>query len=508
MSSSSGPDADPPFWKGRPGQLLLVLAALTVAALAVLLLRPDDATCAEGVEEVGEGEDRQCVGLTDGSHVFHDELKQVSEEIAAENAEVVREDDGDGSSYVSVVYLMSLSPQQGDTNTIETIRHELEGAFLAQHRANHGQAVSQRPRIRLLLGHTGATGEQREHTVDHIIEQRDEQRITAAVGLGTSQDFTPDTVQKLTDADIPSFGSVLTSDSLAGTRGLVRVAPPNADQAAAAVQFLSQEQYRDARVLIIQDVNGRDEYTRTLAQEFAERFPASRMVDGEPFQYDSSRPDIATYFGNQSANLCLRDPDVIYYSGRSRDLPDLLAPLKNRQCNDRTLTVLSGDDASQATQQPGFDEVQDALRTGNIELVYTGLAHPDMWEEAPEYFGGDAVAAFARGGDYDRFFNTDTLHDGQAIMAYDAVTTAVRAIRLAGDFQDVTASDVFQTLTSLNGANAVPGASGWISLRNDGSPENKAIPIIRIDKEGRLTTETVTSASGTPYVPELAAPEP
>ncbi|MDT0447063.1 ABC transporter substrate-binding protein [Streptomyces johnsoniae] len=508
MSSPSGPDADPPFLKGLPGRLLLVLAALTVAAVAVLLLRPDDPTCAEGVEKVGEGDDRQCVGLTDGSHAFHEGLAHVSEEIAAENAWVDDqvEAGNDGASYASVVYLMPLAPQPNDSNTIETIRHELEGAFTAQHRANHEESDGS-SLIKLLLAHTGATEEQQRHTVEQVVEQRDGQRIVAVAGLGTSLDSTEWIVEELTKADIPSFGSVLTSDSLADTPGLVRVAPPNADQAAAAVRYLSQEEHRDKEVLIIQDVNENDPYTRTLAREFAARFPAPRLVDGEPFEYDSSHTDIATYFSIQSANLCLSDPDVIYYAGRSRDLPDLLAPLKNRQCNDKTLTVLSGDDTSQATQQDGFDEVQSALRTGNIELVYTGLAHPDMWEEAPEYFDEDAIAAFADDGDYDRRFSNDTLHDGQAIMGYDAVRAAVRAITTAGGGRDVTSSDVFQMLTSLRGANAVPGASGWISLHNDGSPENKAIPIIRIDQEGHLTIRTITSASGTPYIPELATPE-
>ncbi|ARQ69625.1 ABC transporter substrate-binding protein [Streptomyces marincola] len=507
MSSSTGPDTDPPFLTGRAGRLLLILAVLGGVAAAVLLLRPEDTTCAEGVEEVGQGEARQCVGVTDGGHVFHERLSGVSGLIERENARVVREAADGGTPYATIVYLMSLSPGAGDSNTIETVKHEIEGAYTAQHRANHESVAGGSPHIRLLLGHVGDTEEQRRHTLDHIVSRRDAERVVAVVGLGTSLTSTEETVRTLTDADIPSFGAVLTSDSLANEPGLVRVAPPNADQAAAAVQFLSEGRYRDARVLIIQDVNEDDQYTRTLAREFAERFPAARVVDGEPFEYDSSRTDIATYFSIQSANLCLRDPDVIYYAGRSRDLPDLLAPLTNRQCNDEPLTVLSGDDSSQATQQERFDEVRNALRTGNIELVYTGLAHPGMWEAAPEFFDADAVAAFAPGGAHSERFPSSSLTDGQAIMGHDVVRTAVRAVRTAGGGGNVASSDVFQMLTSLNGANAVPGASGWISLRNDGSPEAKAIPVIRVDRDGHLTTLTVTSATGTPYTPELAARE-
>ncbi|RBM18708.1 hypothetical protein [Streptomyces sp. PT12] len=186
-------------------------------------------------------------------------------------------------------------------------------------------------------------------------------------------------------------------------------------------------------------------------------------------------------------------------AGRGRDLPDLLAPLKGRPC-DGEVTVLSGDDLSQATQQEGFDEVVAALRDGDIDLVYTGLAHSGAWEAAEEYFDPDATAVFRDGGTYVTTFSDQGLGDGQAIMGYDVVRTAVKAIRATGNARDVVASDVFQQLTSRNDRNAIPGASGYIFLRNDGSPDRKAIPVIRVDESGQLTTEAVLAAEGEPFV--------
>ncbi|MFE6618054.1 hypothetical protein [Streptomyces sp. NPDC057740] len=42
------------------------------------------------------------------------------------------------------------------------------------------------------------------------------------------------------------------------------------------------------------------------------------------------------------------------------------------------------------------------------------------------------------------------------------------------------------------------GASGWIALGADGAPEGKAIPVLRITRDGRTTAAAVTSAEGRP----------
>ncbi|WP_282791429.1 hypothetical protein [Streptomyces sp. CC224B] len=49
------------------------------------------------------------------------------------------------------------------------------------------------------------------------------------------------------------------------------------------------------------------------------------------------------------------------------------------------MTVLSGDDTVMATRTDGFGsaELTATLRTGRIDLVHTGLAHPGAWDAAP-----------------------------------------------------------------------------------------------------------------------------
>ncbi|AXG78669.1 ABC transporter substrate-binding protein [Streptomyces paludis] len=506
------PDANPPVPRWRFAALGAVVLLL-LGGGAFWLFRPESTDCAEGVRRVEAGNATRCVGLTDGSYPFTKDLRTVFRLVEKENRQVTEEAaQPGGTPYVSVVYLMGMSPRPGDSKNTESVRHELEGAYTAQYEANHRRAQGRTPRIRLLLGDTGSRPEQRAYTLEQIRARLDRDRIVAVAGAGTSLGGTREMVARLNSWDIASFGSVLTSDVLEKSAGLVRVAPPNADQAAAAVRYLSREEYAGSKVLIVKDSNNDDLYTKTLAEKFGAGFPEPRLAAPEPMQYDSSKTQLATYFSNQMPNLCLERPDVVYFAGRGRDLPDFLAPLSERQCSGSPLMVLSGDDTSQVLQADGFNEVKQSLRKGNIRLVFTGLAHPGAWDLAPRFFDPNAIGPFLPDGTFRTTFRDDKLDDGQAIMGHDAVRTAVKAIRkavpLENSDQRIERKDVMQNLSLLYDANAVAGASGWISLKNNGSPRDKAIPLIEIDGTGSTKTIAVVSGgdAGTPYLPKSAGP--
>ncbi|GAA0449953.1 ABC transporter substrate-binding protein [Streptomyces olivaceiscleroticus] len=500
------PDDDVPIPRWRYVAALLA-ALLLVGGGIIWIAQPESTDCAENVKKIEAAGSTRCVGLTDGSYAFTDDLRNVYGLIEKENRRVTAEAaERDGRPYVSIVYLLGMKPGKGDSNTTESVRHEVEGAYTAQYEVNHGRGHGQTPQIKLLLGDTGDQKAQRDFTLDRIKARRGPDRIVAAAGLGTSLTGTNAMISKLNDLDIAAFGSVITADELEKNDGLVRVAAPNADEAAAAVQFLTKKHGKD-KVLIVQDANKNDLYTKTLASRFAALLPKNRLAAPEPMQYDSSKSQLATYFNNQMPNLCLDPPGVVYFAGRGRDLPDFLAPLANRRCKSaREITVLSGDDASQAAQAEGFGDVKQALRNGNIRLLFTGLAHPGAWAKAPQAFDKNAIVPFQEGGTFTRTFKDDTLDDGQAIMGYDAVLTAVTTIRksvhLENSHQEIERDAVLQMLRTINGANAVPGASGWISLQNNGSPERKAIPIIEIDSAGTTRSISVSANTGKPYASE------
>ena len=517
----------------RPGRTL----AVALAVLAALLV-PGDASrslsggatralsggssrsssagthCAAGLRGIGKGRTRSCVGLLDDAAAVTGLLRSSSrplapelKRIAAENRRVVEAAAKPGGRpFVSVVYLTPITAEYGGTALMESVGHDLEGAYLAQRRANQEQDTTAGARIRVLFAQTGGTAQQRDYTVGQVLGHRSAQRIVAAVGLGGSTASSQDMVGELTAGGLPSFASVFTADSWAGTPGLVRVAPANADQAAAAVRFLSTGERARARILIVQDAATGDQYTSTLATQFRNRVPARRLVDPEPILFDSSRPGLTDVFRAQLDKVCQLRSDVIYFAGRGTSLPPFLTALADRPCHGRRLTVLSGDDAMMVRHTEGFDahELAETLGATGIDLIYTGLAHPGAWDVAPEAFDEEAVAPF-RDGTFGAAFPHSSLEDGRAIMMYDALLTAARAVRKTPARSDPTATDVYRTLTKLRDDQDLPGASGWITIGRDGGPQDKAIPILRIDPTGRTTTIEVTSADGTPEDPFQAS---
>lgn len=501
-SAGNADDAGPwdpprPWWRGWRGVTALVAVLALLGGGLYALLKPPGTGCATGVAR--RGPDHSCAGLTDGGFAFTADLAPLSTLIRTENQRVLdTAAKPGGAPWVSVVYLLPMVPGEDSTNTADSIRHELEGAYTAQWEANHTHSQGDSPQIRLLLANPGGSDEQRTYALTQIEAQRTAQHIVAVAGLGTSTAATRASILRLTQENIAAFGSVITADDLSDIPGLVRVAPPNADEAVAAAAFLAKAT-PGAKVLLVEDRRAGDLYSSTLADEFSKSYPAGQLIP-EPMDYDSSKSDVSTYFTKQMANVCLDQPDVVFFAGRGVDLPRFLAPLAQRNCAaQKPLTVISGDDASQVEQSAGIDEVKDALRLGKIRLLYTALAHPDAWTESPQSYSPTAIAPFLGGGEFVTAFPHESLADGQAIMGHDAVLTAVTAIRAAASGGDqVSGSDVMQMLTALNGAGTVPGASGLISLDKHGNPVNKAIPIVELTPDGQVNTVAVSSRTGTP----------
>ncbi|MBP2049720.1 putative Ser/Thr protein kinase [Streptomyces griseochromogenes] len=499
------------------------VAPLAVLCVLALLLLVGDVSrsapsavlpCADGLSALGEGHMRRCVGLL-AANASAAGLRRSSsrvaapvlERIAAENRRVVTAAAKPGGRpYVSMVYLTPITEEFDGSASMESVRRDLEGAYPAQVRANgrltdvHADASTYRgPPVRVLFGQTGGTAGQREHTVRQVLGARRAERIVAALGLGGSTASSQDMVEELTAGGLPAFGSVLTADSWAAVPGLARVAPANADQAAAAVRHLSTGALARARVLFVQDIAPGDQYTSTLAEQFRARMPAGRMVRAEPTLFDSSRPGLTDTFRTELADVCRVKPDVVYFAGRGTSLPDLLTVLAARPCPDHRITVMSGDDTLMVWHAKGFGphELAGILGRGGIDLVYTGLAHPGAWDVAPDDFDPDLVAPF-RDGTFAHSFPHSDLDDGRAIMMHDALLTAARAVQETPAVPDPTVADVYRTLSRLRKTGPLPGASGWIAIGNDGAPKDKAIPVLRITPDGRTTAITVTSADGTP----------
>lgn len=465
------------------------------------------------------------VRVSDGSTVLNNELPAVHELIRAENEHVTES----GAPFVSIAYMLPMNSVAGDPNSNVAIRHQVEGAYLAQYWANHGsrgptQFDTDVPLIRVLLADTGPLGKDWPATVDELADRvGGDDKLVAVAGLGSSTTPIGDAITALAGRDIPMFGSVITSSELSA-KNLVRVSPTNSDEAAAAVNYLQQtEDWTSAsaaalyQTYLVQDQASTDSYARDLGNayrdEFAKVTDSTHLMLSEEGGYDGSVSGAGNALGAHAQRICGMAVRVVFFAGRSTDLRTFLGKLSSACAANtgRTVTVVTGDDADHLVNGPALWNID------GIELIYTGLTTPAAWgpdcgagtPPGPTAISVDTMKRFCGEDErsYDALFR-DSLDDGHAIMGHDAMMTAIEAARPGRGEQgnadlDPTPAALVNELFQINASTPVPGASGWIYFDKDTAteqwiPKNKAVPVIKIDREAKPAFDRLSSRDGTP----------
>ncbi|MCH0563167.1 MULTISPECIES: ABC transporter substrate-binding protein [unclassified Streptomyces] len=498
-------------------RLYRYVALLTAGALAVGLyfavrtLRHDDRACAPGVVRPEGSED--CVGVTSTAYDFgRRELRDTARAIDRENRSLEKD------SYVTVALML---PYTATTpSTLHDVQHELQGAYLAQWRANH-DSNGQKPLIRLVLANPGATGDHWEQVVDRLERMTNgDDRLRAVSGIGMSTENNRLAVAELTRRGIPVVGSSITADNLANGQngkdpfpGLARVSPTNTDEARALASFAKVSA---GRTLLVYDKPG-DPYTRTLQHSFAALIKGS-PYEPQPFTPPADRSQEGTTAGTfrQITYLvCNTAPqtDTILFAGRHTQLRQFVNALAARGCQGRRFTVLTGDEGSYLSGDRQLDA--GALRH-NLSVRYTALAHPDAWTRTPPATGGSArdakeltdLLAKARRAPVGPVGDV-VLDDGQLIIGYDAMRLAVHGIREAtpGGKTDPRLADVGLQWPQVKGRQLrVNGASGWICLNAHGNPYDKAVPIVELSPDGGSRFVRIAWPEGKPPSEECLTP--
>ncbi|NKY35417.1 amino acid ABC transporter substrate-binding protein [Nocardia speluncae] len=454
---------------------VFLVAALVVAATLWLtdLLRPGDG-CDAGLDRNESG---QCVGVTDGSEQFTDDIADLTGRIRDENETVV--DSGD--PYVSIVLLTPMTTGDSDEGNVTTagIQHRLAGAHLAQLSANKTSSWGDRPKIRLLLANPGSDFASWESVVDTIVQRRTADRIVAVTGISFSFEKALAAIDRLTNLEepIPVFASTLTIDVFQGARAFLKVSPPASEHARAAAEFLAGD---NEKILIVRDDNPADQYGRTLAGAFESQFPGdSPHFAGPPETYDAGFGQVSIAFRFMMANICDRKPSTIYFAGRGADALEFLTQLAQRDCREQPIQVMTADDMP---YHQLADSVAGKALEGNVTVRYTGLAHPDAWDRNRNEFNPIAIDQFSpecEGPICYRAFSDGDVHDFAAVMEHDAVLAAVQATRwaavAAGD--DVDSNAVGQMMDQMRFNWAFAGASGKLNFI-DGLPQGKPILLL------------------------------
>ncbi|MFF3244620.1 hypothetical protein ACFYWY_12995 [Streptomyces sp. NPDC002870] len=496
----------------KAGVLLVAVVVLIAAAWTGYAIFGPDPSCGKGVERRGPDGEQECTGVTDGSYAFAPNLEEVSARIKAENDQIKGE-------YVSIAVMLPMAPTQAFEQ--QKTLHEVQGAYLAQYRANH-ESNSKKPAIRLLLANPGRNHTHWRPVAEQLgsLSESGSANLRAVIGFDVSTASTQQAIAYLTnERRIPVVGGPITADDSGNSKhnpdaypGLARVVPTTSDQAAALSHF--NKDIKPENTLVVEDIRTGDNYVDALKRAFANRTKGSPRA---PEQYRA--PDefhdegtTANAFDQMVDTICTSSAEVIYFAGRPVQLRQFINELGNRGCTEKKYTVITGSGASTLSSDKRLE--WGAFGKG-VTLQYAAVAHPDAWKDAgPTVTGGSAAAfrtlerlsADPEVGD----IGPVELTDSRTITFYDAGLTAITAIRMRDDGDPVIPAlgRISDSWLRLHGMGKVEGASGWICLDNYGNPYNKAVSVVELapDIPGRIRFVGLAWPTGKPTPKDCTAP--
>lgn len=551
-SSRSGRIGTPlpyPWW--RRHWIVVTVIVLAVAGggagAAVTLAKPPPppAKCGHGLTFSGS----VCVGLDlTGSGFRGDNERQM----APLEREIARDDQKAGQNYATIVDLDDMAPDpNSDSLTPELLLHRVEGAITAERKANDSRSTlvgdAFRPKVKLLLANYGPGARDWQQAVHWIQREKHRLHIVAVTGIGQSLVQTRQAVTALSQSGITTVGAVPSGDNMdqspqgQSLTNFFRVTSTNKDEASAAAQWVAgmepEKHYK--RVMLVEDHNPDDDYGLNLGGDFqralkqkAPELATTSALDIE--RYTSSeetvpgetRPeDMTGRFSSMHAAICEDKPQLVYFAGRGLDLRAFMdAVAEGSSCVGGLghIDVLSGDDANSVltgdtNSVPSGGAVNSASGASlpesdnvNFTVYYTAVATGNEWsfdrsDVTDKNNYGIFQSAFTGDG-----FHLSDLSDGHAIMEYDAMLTAVKAVRDAWNSKDIWSAidsssaleNSFDNFNCKYEETTVPGASGRIAFypggasAGQGDPIDKAIPVMRIEQDGRDTQQDLEWSDG------------
>jgi ABC-type branched-subunit amino acid transport system substrate-binding protein len=462
-------------WRRRK-RLRALLAGLTAIASALMLAwwGWDDVVCG-GPPARMDRIDGQCVGVTDGSYVFDEAFREILERIEAENQAVSEEKD---QPQATITLLTILTPAEDSPLSRGRVLSALEGAHLAQVRANGGHDFGDpSPLIRLELANAGSHMQHWEAAVGHLARPgSDDAPLAAVIGMGVSNRHARDAAEELSRQDIPMVSGVLTADTLAHPEieGLFRVAPSDTSYVAALREHIEgSADLNDA--LIVYDRND-DPYVQSIRAAYEDQLDDYLAYGPLPFVGGTHGTHAnSAIFNPATTNICSMEPDLLLFAGRTFDLEPFADSLEARVCQEMPVTVALGVTGLSLSQD---EERVATLEEHDITILFASGADPG-WAEHPE----EAPVHHYRFWDaYQREFPgsaPDDIRDGYALHHHDALATAASGLRIAADGAEVPAPEAVRTgIMHLHTANAVPAAGGMLSFSDaDGSAGGKHVPV-------------------------------
>jgi transcriptional regulator with XRE-family HTH domain len=492
---------------------LLVVASVVVllvaAGVVVWQWWPNGCGAFSGIR-LNDEQDRECIGITDGSYPFNDpvsarnnddkrtieEINEVQKKIEAENTAVAQT-----NRYVKIVLLAPLTVSQArpSATSLKQILYSLQGSYTGLMRANNsidfGDPSAEK--LQLLLANEGSQQEAGTDFMDSIVKMsQPDHPVVTVIGLGVSVPNTKTAVEYLAQRKIPMVSAVASADDLTNLPLLWSVEPSNRDFVRALGSFLDRQTTLKSG-LIVYDQNA-DLFTRSLAKDYRDQLgkpdQLGKIYDtfpDQPFRGSTvESPTAPNVFGPVVTNLCnaANNPhnplDMVFYAGRGVDFSPFVEALSGaaRTCRNQPLTVLTA--STGFTLSPAD---LSSLKSANVTIVFATTSDPVTWGKNTEIGAPPGYAAFLATYHASGFLDDTDLVDGYAIAYYDALVTAARAIRLAAQ-ESSAAPPSPQDVASIGFGHlslsyAVPAAAGTLTFPPDGGRViDPSIPIEQMIK--------------------------
>ncbi len=491
--------------------LILVMLIVLAGSGAFFFIRQEASSSASGIG-VTQMSNNEYIGISDGTFAFDTTLdsgslktqaaqllkqgsKNTNQVISLLNQAVEKSPNdaealiykedlnvlSSGRPYVDVVVATMLT---GGSSLAGLGRDDLQGAYVAQQEYNTGYKLNGGVQVRLLIANSGSQATYATNIAEQIVQLAHKDTHFVGVMGWPYSDRTLAAIQVLNNAHIPLLSQTASSDTITNiSHYFFRIAPSNHIQGVNGAKY-AEHILQAKRVALFYDPT--NSYTQSLAEDFAQQF----MNDGNQVVVQEK------YTVGNPATLppALQDalshtPDLIYFAGYASDLSPLLVDLPTNS----TIPILGGDALYELN---GYSSSASA---GFTHVHFTAFAYPDEWSilepraSKPAFFN-DYALDFNSNGQHAAGAYGFTRADSDAMLSYDATIALFQGcnIALKSDTQTVTPQKLQQALLKVNGANAVQGVSGQISLGQNGDPVNKVIVVLDVDSYGRIHMEPVS----------------
>lgn len=432
----------------------------------------------------------ECIGWTiERDYAFSPAISDITSKIIEQNQLVAQR----GTRYARIAVLMPMTGNDTTVMTESSIINALLGVYTAQSRANdrdNHTLGSTELAFQVVLANEGKSADQWQRVINQLATLTGgDHPLVAVTGLGSSVPNTKSAADALSEWGIPAIGAVLTATDMV-SKTLFHVSPSNEQYMAALRAYVDRHRGDLVSGFLLRDSKD-DNFLNTLYDAIMREFGSQFQLESKQLTFTGSRdagitvPNLFKLAADKV--LCTEKSDILFFSGRFRDLTSLINELASHTgCVRDKPIVIAVATTGVGTLDTDNQLVQD-MKRAKISIIQASSTDYRSWAAGTNTHDG-----------YKKFhdYYGNVLHlpetalaDGYVIMHHDALLTAIWTARRLfeennGDMRTLAPQNVRDRISGLQGTSAVLAASGQLSFddltKSQGRPHGKYVPLIEI----------------------------